>query len=153
MPTAEGVQWDGKPITKPGIYYGMGIEDYHRHDICAGISISSSGLRKILIASPAHYWATSPINPERIEEDENENRAFVIGRAMHHLALGEQTYALKFRTAPLRVPGADGVMRDWSLRTNSAKTWMAECRRAGLIGIQPGEYQQILGMAKALQRN
>ena len=37
--------YDGQPITTPGIYSGVSMDRYHGPDLCAGPSISSSGLR------------------------------------------------------------------------------------------------------------
>ena len=61
------VRWDGKPITENGIYSHVPFETYHGDPIRSALlfgdepSISSSGLRKIVTESPAHYWAGSDL--------------------------------------------------------------------------------------------
>ena len=55
MTTLKFTKWDGGSIGRPGLYENMTLESYHSRDVCDGVSISSSGLRKIS-RSPAHYW-------------------------------------------------------------------------------------------------
>lgn len=83
-------------IDKPGIY-NLPIEEY-LGDCCIGPSVSSSGLRKLLLEAPAKYWATSPLNPNRFPEKPSE--ALDIGRAAHALALGEPEFAKYFVVSP-----------------------------------------------------
>jgi hypothetical protein len=126
----------------------MTLESYHSRDVCDGISISSSGLRTLFNESPAHYWVNSVYNKERIEKE--TSREMIVGRAMHHLMMGEPYFAEKFRTAPAEVPDGKNVLVPWSLRTNYAKEWMDQRRREGKIVIFPKEVEQIQGMAQAL---
>ena len=86
----KAIAWDKKPITRPGLYSGISLSEYHRGDICDGPSISSSGLRTIFTKSPAHYWAASPLNddPDDDVEDESDSQALIFGSAVHHLILG-----------------------------------------------------------------
>ena len=142
------IKWADGSIGKPGLYSDMTLEQYHSRDVCDGVSISSSGLRTIFNESPAHYWASSVYNKDRIEQE--ESREMVIGRAMHHLMLGEAYFAQVFRRAPTEVPDAKNVLQPWSLRTNYAKEWMDARRREGKVVIFPKEVEQIQGMALAL---
>src|SRR5262245_48977134 len=137
--------WNGEVITEPGIYSNMPLDHYHRADVCAGISISSSGLRKIMLESPAHFWCRAPQNPNRIRGEELP-RAFAVGRAMHHLALGEQYFSAIFRRAPTEVYTANGEPRPWSLTTKMAKEWKAATEQQGFIVIFPAEAEQLRGM-------
>ncbi len=67
---------DGQPEFPPvGIYFGMPEEVYHSIHAC-----SASGIKK-LSASSMDYWASSPLNTER--EDDNETVAKMMGRAYH----------------------------------------------------------------------
>jgi PDDEXK-like domain of unknown function (DUF3799) len=141
-------KWSGGSIGVPGLYEDMKLETYHGRDVCDGISISSSGLRTIFNESPAHYWATSVYNRERIEEE--LSREMIIGRAMHHLMFGEPDFARLFRRAPAEVPDAKGVLVPWSRRTNYAKEWCDARKREGVIVIDPKEVEQIEGMARVL---
>lgn len=141
-------KWSGGSIGKPGVYSDMPLETYHGPDVCDGISISSSGLRTIFNKSPAHYWVSSVYNKERIEQE--PSREMVIGRASHHLMLGESYFAEIFRAAPREVPDAKGNLTPWSLRTNYARAWMDARRQEGKEVIFPGEIEQIEGLARAL---
>ena len=140
--------WTGGSIGKPGLYADMTLEQYHSRDVCDGISISSSGLRTIFNESPAHFWVNSTYNRDRIESE--VSREMIIGRAVHHLMMGEPYFAEVFRAAPAEVPDAKGVLQPWSLRTNYAKEWLDQRKREGKIAIFPKEVEQIRGMAKAL---
>ena len=145
----KSIEWIGGPITKPGVYSNMPLDRYHSRDVCDGVLVSSSALRKIALESPAHYWCQSPFNPDRIEDE--PQRHFVLGRAMHHFILGEAHFAKIFRVAPPEVRKVDGTLVSWSLRTNEAKAWMDTERRRGIEVILPGEVKHIEGMAHALQ--
>jgi hypothetical protein len=141
-------KWNGGSVGVGGLYENMTLEHYHSRDVCDGISISSSGLRTIFNDSPAHYWARSVYNKDRVEKE--PSREMTIGRAMHHLMMGESYFAEVFRSAPAQVPDAKGNLCDWSLRTNYAKEWMDARRREGKEVIFPKEVEQIRGMAEAL---
>lgn len=142
-------KWTGGSIGRPGLYSDLPIETYHGANICDGVSISSSGLRKIFNKSPAHYWASSVYN-DNAEEDEDEKRILVLGRAMHHLMLGERYFAEQFRVAPSEVPDKKNNLVPWSLRTDYAKEWMDARKREGKAVIFPKEIPMIEGMARAL---
>lgn len=144
-------KWTGGSVGKPGLYENLTLEAYHARDVCDGISISSSGLRTIFHRSPAHYWVDSVYNKNRIEDE--PSREMIIGRATHHLMMGEPYFAELFRAAPTEVPNSKGVLTPWSLRTNYAKNWVDEQRRAGKIAIFPKEIEQIEGMVAALAEN
>lgn len=124
-------------ITENGCY-SLSLDAYHAQP-CDGPSISSSGLRKIFRESPAHYWVTSSLNPDRIEEP--ESAAFVLGRAAHHLLLGEDDFSTLFIARPAK----------WdSWRTNDAKAWREEQEDEGRTVLLPSQLDQIRGMARAL---
>ncbi len=108
----------GVKITVPGCYAGVPINVYHGADLCFGRSISSSGLRKIIGESPAHYWCESPYNPNRVEQKETD--ALALGRAAHHLLLGEDDFNTHYIVRPDKFD---------SWRTTAAKEWKAEQKR------------------------
>lgn len=125
-------------IRKPGLYPNLPIDTYHG-DCCDGPSISSGGLRTIFTLSPAHYWVTSPLNPDRIEEDDKE--AFILGRAAHHLLLGEDQFSTQFTMRPDK----------WdSWRTKDAQNWRSAEEKAGRTVLLPSQITQIRGMARSL---
>lgn len=134
----------GAKITKPGLYAGVPLETYHGAFLCDGPSVSSSGLRTIINESAAHYWCESPYNPERIEPKEQEH--FVLGRASHHLLLGEDDFSTEFITKLEKAP--DG--REWNGNNLSCKRWMAEQREAGRTILERKHIPAIRGMARSL---
>ena len=130
----------GIVISEAGIWSDVPMDKYHGPDLCDGPSISSSGLRTIFNESLAHYWVTSPYNPERIEEEEKE--AFILGRAAHHLLLGEAAFAKHFVIRPDK----------WdSWRTNAAKEWRAAKLLEGVTVLEPRHIEVIHGMARSLE--
>lgn len=127
---------EGEIITEPGIYE-VPISWYH--DQCTdGPSISSSGLRK-LFQSPAHFWLESELNPNRV--DPGEKQHFSLGRAAHHLLLGEGEFAKHFAIRPSK----------WdSWRTNDAKLWRDGMVEAGFTVLTPDDIETVRGMAGLL---
>lgn len=136
-------RWNGKPIKEPGIYAGVPMEAYHSADICAGPSISSSGLRKIFTDCPMAYWVESDLNPNRLEPDEKE--AFVLGRAAHHLVLGEEQFSRYYVARPEKLNGTA-----WNGNRTDCKDWLGHCRDQGLTVLTPGQVETIKGMAGLL---
>ena len=128
-------------IIKPGQYERVPMADYHG-DLCAGPSVSSSGLRTIFTQSPAHYFVTSYLNPDREEEEDKE--AFVLGRAAHHLLLGEDDFSTSFIMRPERFD---------SWRTKEAKEWKAQEEANGRTVLLPSQFDQIRGMARSLAKH
>lgn len=130
----------GAKVTEPGLYE-MSIERYHG-DICDGPSASSSGLRKLFSESPAHFYAESWLNPDR--EPRKDTTAFALGRAAHHLLLGEADFAKHFVVRPEK----------WdSWRTNDAKTWRADQEASGKTVLTPDDVEAVRGMSAGLQRH
>jgi hypothetical protein len=143
----QSIKWNGETITAPGVYSDMPLADYHRGDICDGPSISSSGLRKIWHPGPAYYWSTSPLNPDRSDEDDDKE-AYVVGRAAHHLICGQAFFASEFIIRPDEVDGAA-----WQGNRKACKAWMAAAKRAGKSVLTPAQVETVKGMAISLGRN
>lgn len=137
------IPWDGNPISAPGIYAGVPIDTYHGPDLCIGPSISSSGLRTIFNDSPMAFWIESPLNPRRIEPDENQ--AFVLGRAAHHLCLGEAEFGRHFVARPEKLNDAA-----WNSNRTDCKDWLKHVADQGLTVLTPGQVDQIRGIAGLL---
>lgn len=123
-------------ISIPGIYT-IPIETYH-HDanLCAGPSISASGLKTVLDC-PAIYWATSPYNPKRYPP--KDTKPFAIGRAAHSLVLGEPEFHAHFVISPYA-----------EFRTNEAKDWRDSQAKTIL---KAPEFDTVLAMAEAQRSN
>ena len=139
------VDWDGKTITKPGIYRGIPMEDYHRADLCDAPSISSSGLRAVWgkDTCPAYYWNESPLNPDREEPKDNEN--FTLGRAVHHIILGEAHFRKLFVVRPDDIGG-----KPWQGNRTECKEWLKAQRAAHMTVLHGEHLEQIKGMALSL---
>ncbi|WGM31464.1 PD-(D/E)XK nuclease-like domain-containing protein [Brevundimonas sp. NIBR11] len=139
--TAE-TAYTGKIIQAPGSYIGMSMEAYHGQP-CEGPSISSSGLRTIWTESPAHFWAHSSLNPNRVPPKENE--AFNVGRLAHKLL----------------IEGREGLEKDFSIRpdewddyrTKAARAWRDEQLLAGKTVVTEDDLADVTGMADSLGRH
>lgn len=137
-------EWDGNPISKPCIVRGLPLEIYHSGHACVGLSMSSSGLRTIFNESEAHYWDSSPYNPDRAPP--KESGAFTLGRAVHHALLGEANFSKTFVVELEEAP--DG--RAWNGNNGSVRKWVAAQKAAGLTILSRKELAQIQSMALAL---
>jgi len=136
------MKWDGKPIAVKGAYTHLPLETYHL-SCCTGPSASSSGLRTIFMRSPAHYWVTSPLNPDCIERSDTE--AFTLGRGSHHLLLGEDDFSTLFVQRPEVLDG-----EAWHGNRKACRAWMQKQRDAGRTVLKPEQIEAMRGMAKAL---
>lgn len=139
-------QWKpGQKISEPGVYAGVPMATYHGPDLCVGPSISSSGLRTIFTDCPMSYWITSPYNPNPVERV--DSRAFVIGRAAHHLCLGEADFQKHFIVRPDKYPDEKGALKAWTRAAHYCKAWEAGKAAEGLDILTPAELETIKGLA------
>jgi hypothetical protein len=139
----QSIRWDGKPITQPGVYSRLPLDDYHRGDICDGPSVSSSILRLMWDTSPAHAWARSPLNPARVEETASEWK--IVGRAAHHLLTAEVGFADAFVVRPETLDG-----EKWHGGRKECKRWLAARKREGLAVLTAANVETIKGMASSI---
>lgn len=131
-------------IDRDGIYR---IRLDHYHSQCTvGPSISSSGLRTIFKRSPAHFYCDWSGNPER--EPEKESEALILGRAAHHLLLGEDAFSTLFIQRPEFIAGAD-----WQGNRKVCRAWLEDQARAGRTVLLPSDIKTIRGMARSLAQN
>lgn len=148
----KSTKWDGNPITVPGMYSGVPLDRYHSQTICDGPSISSSGLRKIFNESPAHFFAEWDGNPKRIEK--KLGRHLILGRAVHHLLLGEPGFAKQFVVQPPDYEALDtGEIKPWNNNANVCKIWNGKQGKLGKLILTGDEIEAIRGMAKVLSKN
>lgn len=139
------IMWDGKAVDKPCVIKDMPLEIYHSQ-CCVGPSVSSSNLRRVLDVnggSPAHFWCEWSGNPNRIEADE-EKMHFVLGRAVHHLLLGEKSFGAIFAIRP-------DEWRDW--RTTASRDWRDSVEAQGRSVLTPDQIEDIRGMAISVGRD
>jgi len=145
-------EWNGKPIVKPGLYSQIGLDTYHRGDICAGPSVSSSGLRTLFAKSPAHFYCEWPGNPNRVERPDKAH--FVLGRAAHHLFLGEPYFAKLFAAHPTEYPDSKtGEMKKWTFQAQHCRDWRTAREAEGKSVLTPDMVASIRGMADSLSKH
>lgn len=155
------IEWDGHRITKPGCYSKIPLSTYHRGDICGDPkdpnkvrpSVSSSSLRRVFCrkmgGSLKHYWAFSPLNPKK--KDEPDREQWILGRAVHHLVLGEPYFDKLFVRQPDQIDG-----KAWSGQGSSVKNrdkFKSEQKRLGRTILTPQQMEKIVGMGEALWEN
>lgn len=125
-------------IDRPG-FWRIDIDAYHG-DCCVGPSISSSAINTLLQESPAHYWAGSPLNPDRAPRKETSALSF--GKAAHCLLLGEPVFRSAF------------VVSEYAeFRTNEAKEWRALMVESGKVIVTKAELEQIRAIARQIERH
>ena len=139
-------RWNSGPIRMPGWYDGVPISVYHSGQITAEPSVSSSGLRTLWQKSPKHFYADWPFNPRR-DEDEDESKAFVLGRAAHHLFLGEDHFGLEFILRPEKIAGLA-----WHGNRTECKAFLKAQAAAGRTVLSPSDIKTIRGMAASLSQ-
>lgn len=121
-----------------GIHHGVPMERY-LGNACPGPSISRSGLWTIESKSPAHYWAGSYLNPDRIEDE--ETNALRIGAAVHALILEPDTWLAQHVVKP------EGM----SFATKDGKAWRAEQEDAGRTILSLAEWRMVRGVEDAVK--
>ncbi|WPE19872.1 PD-(D/E)XK nuclease-like domain-containing protein [Shinella zoogloeoides] len=126
----------GVIVDIPCAIRNMPMSVYHGQP-CVGPSISSSQLRTIFSQSLKHYWDKSPLNPDR--EPFQDTEATILGRAAHHLFLGEADFSKYFV-----------VSKYAEFRSNEAKEWRAEQQLNGLTILTAKQVECIKGMANSL---
>lgn len=112
----------------PGIHLDLPAEQYHSDRT----SLSSTGARRILMASPAtfRYELDNPPAPKK---------AFDLGTAVHKLVLGDGPKLTV-------VPGAR-----WD--TKDAKARLRDVRAEGAVPLKEHEHAQVQAMADAVRRH
>ena len=151
------IPWNGKPITKPGFYSGVPMKVYHSGELCRGPhggtpTLTSSLLRTIFMESEAHFYDKWILNPDRNPDAEKVSDGMILGRAAHHLMLGQEGFAAEFVVTPERAKDAKGVEQPWSLRFDSAKAWVKDRQAEGRTVLSPEQVERIKGMADRLRK-
>ena len=144
--------WDGKQITKSGFYSNVPMASYHSGRLCIGPSLSSSGLRTIFTKSEAHFYDQWPLNPDYDPNANEESEALILGRAVHHLLLGQPHFAKEFIIPPSETPDAKGKMQPFSLKFDSGKRWRDDALASGKTILTPPMAEKVKGMALRLAR-
>jgi hypothetical protein len=137
----QSIRWDGSQITEPGIYSGIPLDEYHRADICAGPSISSTMHRDVTNGSPAHAFAKSPLNPKRPEPKETE--AMALGSALHWIVAREPGFDSRFVIKPEKWRG-----KAWN--SDDGRDQVKRWKRDHMIVLTEKNVEQLEGMAATL---
>jgi hypothetical protein len=140
--------WDGKtPISEPGIYAGIDIEDYHnRIDLLDGPSVSKSSLVKCAPPDghPKNFWAYWRFNKDAVPSP--TSRAMNFGRAVHALMLGDEVFSEKFAVRPAELNG-----KKWNSNRNDCREWQEDADAKGLTTLTQDQIDQIVRMANDAQ--
>jgi hypothetical protein len=146
------IKWDGKPITRPGIYDGVPIETYHDDpDLFGGEPhISSGGLRAVEDpeSSLLHFYEGWVMNPER--EKPEPAAHFSLGQAAHMLFLGEEGFRKKFVVRPTHYTDEKGEEKPWHHAAKPCKAWAEYQAKAGMTVLKDEELEVIKKMAVRL---
>lgn len=117
------------PITEPGVYADVSMEDYHGQ-LTDTPSISSSGLRTIDAHSPAHWWHGSYLNPDR--EIKEPTDAQIFGSAAHAIVLGDEAFEARHALSPYP-----------KFRSGEAKAWRERQQAAGKYIVKAKTYAEL----------
>lgn len=133
-------KYDGKPITKDGIYVDVPMDDYHSGHLCAGRSVSSTALKRAARpkGSLKHYFAKSPYNPERVIEPRTE--ALDFGQAAHCRAFEPEKFDGQYLVSPYP-----------DFKTKEAQQWKAGHIAEGRVVLTAGQFMTVARMAVALK--
>lgn len=140
-------RWDGVPVRMPGWYDRVPLSVYHSNRITAQPSVSSSGLRFLWGKSPRHFFAKWAFNPAAEHEDD-ETKAFTIGRAAHHLFLGEDNFSLEYIQRPEKIAGLA-----WQGNRTECRAFIKAQAAAGRTVLKPEDIKTIKGMAASLSQD
>lgn len=125
-------------IAKPGVY-DISIAEYHSQ-CCDGPSLSRSDLWKIRTMTPAHFWATSSLNPDGEKEPRSQTLDF--GAAAHSILLEGTLPETVFALSPFD-----------DFRNKAAQEWRDQQIADGLIIVRQTDLEQIKRMSDALHRH
>lgn len=143
------IKWDGGVITKPGLYSHLSSADYHRHDLCDGPSISSTGLKTIISKGAMAFHRFWDGNPNR--KVPKVTKEMLFGRAFHAAILEMKDFRKTFIMQPATYPDPKtGKAKPWSGNATWCKEWTEKALDDGLTILTADEVSQIRGMAKEL---
>jgi len=140
------IPWNGKPITEPGVYSGISLDDYHtKRDLFDAPSVSKSPLKDLLPThggSPKAFWGRWKFNPNHIVEP--STAALDFGKVVHCLLLGDEKFSERFVVRPEKAP--DG--RAWNGNNKTCIDWLAAAKGNGLTVITEDQIETIRRIAK-----
>lgn len=139
------ITWTGEQISTPGVYTLLPIQRYHAASLCAGFSISHTGLDRLFMQSAAHFWDKCPDNPDH--EPTEPTEAMILGAASHKLYLGERGFQKQFIRRPDKVLG-----EAWHGNRTVCKDWLKDQAHKGLTVLKSEQIEKIAGMKVSLSK-
>lgn len=142
------------PITKPGVYSGISLDEYHSDVVMAdgSFAVSSSNLRTAWKHSMAHMFAEWAHNPKR--EATKETKWMRFGRTAHHLFLGEDDFKNQFVMEPATYRDKKTAAElPWHNGAHFCKAWHAEMAAAGRTVLKREEIEKVEPMVASLRLN
>jgi PDDEXK-like domain of unknown function (DUF3799) len=139
------------PIQRPGLYQSLALADYHSTEAVAPgeYAVSSSDLRTAWALSLSHMYDQWIHYPQRAPRE--ETRPMLLGRAAHHLLLGEQNFAGHFVAQPAEYCDAKtSEVKPWNNNATVCRDWHARQAMDGRSVIKQEELAKIAGMAREL---
>jgi len=139
------------PITEPGIYRGIDLDEYHGpHVIPSGeFAVSSSDLRRAWSMSMAHFHDGWSHNPDRAVKIATP--LMIFGTAAHHLLLGEERFSTRYVQEPLEYRDlSTAKMKKWSNNALECKEWHNKQLRADRIALKSEYYERLKGIGRSL---
>lgn len=152
----QDIKWSGGEIKRDGIYADIPLAVYHNStDLVDGLSVSKSILGSIIPCephngSPKLFWSQWKYNPDRIVKPSTDQ--MVLGRAVHHLFEGKDSFRKHFVVRPDRAP-LDPKRRDWHGANQYCVDWLAAQKRVGLEVLKPEALEIIKIMVEAVSNN
>lgn len=151
-------EWSGEPITEPGIYANVPMSEYHGRLVAEPEdSASRSFLWTLFDKSPAKAALRHYARDDIEEETETASEALLLGRAAHHMLLGEADFSNHFVFHPEQYPedavypAMIGKMTPWTFGAKWCKAWRAD--QGGREILKPRHMDAIRGMANGLYAN
>jgi hypothetical protein len=140
-----GIGWKpGEYVTEPGCYPSIPLDVYHGQ-ITETLSVSHSLREKAWSLSPAHMWNHCPYNPDH--EPVEPTEPMILGRAAHHLFLGERNFTKHFVARPSRLAGYA-----WNSNRTEHREWLTKQEGLRLTVLKPEQVKAITGMGRALAK-
>lgn len=155
------IEWDGKPITRPGIYKNVPISIYHGPlvDPKVGKTVSRSTLWKLFDKSPAHAWDVNCYNEARHESANDDTDPMRFGRAAHHITLSEKDFLSYFAIQPdtypegAEFPDPNGPPKKWNNNAYWCRDYNDYTTGEGRDILTRSQMEEVRGMAYGLWQN
>ena len=132
-------------IREAGAYPDIDGDLYHDTEILDSPSVSSSGLKLIEARSPYHYWFYSNLNPKR--PTRKPSKALDFGKAAHDVVLIGGDIRSRYHVLP------EGFNAQYTKIFADAIEARDHAVSKGKRAISLADYDKIMGMAEAIERN